>query len=65
MRNQDLDPLLDPPQLSALLNDIPIGTIYGWVHRGVGPRPIKVGRHLRWRRSEVERWLDEQTREAS
>ena len=58
------DPLIDVATLCKWLG-IPEGTAYQWVHRKVGPRPIKVGRHLRWRRSEVERWLDAQTREAS
>lgn len=54
------DRLLGPSELSEMVG-VPVGTIYQWSSRGTGPRAIRVGRHLRWRRSEVERWLDEQT----
>ncbi|GGR72731.1 hypothetical protein GCM10010252_08990 [Streptomyces aureoverticillatus] len=40
---------------------VPLATVYQWSHRGGGPRMIKVGRHLRARWEDVERWLDEQT----
>jgi excisionase family DNA binding protein len=40
---------------------VPIGTVYQWSSRGGGPRMIKVGRHLRARWDEVEKWLDTQT----
>lgn len=40
---------------------VPLGTVYQWASRGGGPRMIKVGRHLRARWSEIERWLDEKT----
>ena len=38
---------------------VPVNTIYAWRSRDVGPPAIKVGRHLRWRREDVQRWLDE------
>jgi excisionase family DNA binding protein len=37
-------------------------TIYGWNYTRSGPTPIRVGRHVRYRRSVVEAWLDEKTR---
>ena len=37
--------------------DVPVATIYGWRHRGEGPRGYRVGRHVRYRRVEVEDWL--------
>ncbi|MEU2428692.1 helix-turn-helix domain-containing protein [Streptomyces sp. NPDC007861] len=40
---------------------VPLATVYQWSHRGGGPRMIKVGRHLRARWEDVERWLDEQS----
>ncbi len=40
--------------------DVPVKTVYQWRHQGTGPIGIKVGRHVRYRRSEVERWLDAQ-----
>lgn len=40
---------------------VPLATIYQWSSRGGGPRLIKVGRHLRARWDDVEKWLDAQT----
>ncbi|MBO7938936.1 helix-turn-helix domain-containing protein [Streptomyces antibioticus] len=40
---------------------VPIGTVYQWSSRGGGPQLIKVGRHLRARWSDIEKWLDSQT----
>ncbi|MEU8855714.1 MULTISPECIES: helix-turn-helix transcriptional regulator [Streptomyces] len=37
---------------------IPKSTIYGWKNRGQGPAWIRVGKHLRARRVDVEAWLD-------
>jgi len=39
---------------------VPLSTIYQWVHKGTGPRSLKVGRHLRFRREDVEEWLKRQ-----
>jgi predicted DNA-binding transcriptional regulator AlpA len=38
---------------------IPVGTLYQWRHRGLGPRARKVGRHLRYDPADVQAWLDE------
>ena len=40
---------------------VPVATIYQWSYKGYGPTRIKVGRHLRYRRSDVDAWLDIQT----
>ena len=40
--------------------DIPKHTLYDWRYRGVGPRSHRVGRHLRYRWSDVLSWLDAQ-----
>lgn len=42
--------------------EIPIATLYGWRTKGDGPTAIKVGRHLRYRSSDVERWLETRSR---
>ncbi|SBT38661.1 transcriptional regulator, AlpA family [Micromonospora auratinigra] len=54
------DPLLTIDELAAWLGK-PKNTLYAWHSRGKGPRAIRVGNTLRWRRSEVERWLDDHT----
>jgi predicted DNA-binding transcriptional regulator AlpA len=37
--------------------------LYGGV--GLGPRWVKVGKHVRYRREDVQAWLDENTREGA
>jgi excisionase family DNA binding protein len=49
--------LIGPNELSVELG-IPLGTIYQWNHRGVGPRFIKVGKHVRYRRSDIDEWMN-------
>jgi len=54
------DPLLTIDEVAAWLGK-PKNTLYAWHSRGKGPRAIRVGNTLRYRRSEVERWLDAHT----
>lgn len=49
--------LLTPDTLAEFLG-VPVATVYRWRTRGVGPRGLKVGRHVRYRRADVEAWLD-------
>lgn len=39
---------------------IPKTTLYGWRYKGTGPRSHRIGKHLRYRWSEVLAWLEEQ-----
>lgn len=48
--------LLTTEEVAELLQ-VPVATIYGWRVRREGPPAIRVGRHLRFRREAVERWL--------
>ncbi len=57
-----MEDLLSPETLAKKL-DVPVGTVYRWNYAGTGPRPIRVGRHVRYRETEVNRWLDEQAKE--
>ena len=52
-------PLLTPAQLAELLQ-VPLQTLYHWRTQGQGPRGFKVGRGIRYSRSEVERWIERQ-----
>src|SRR5689334_20948020 len=54
------DPLLTIDDVAAWLGK-PKNTLYAWHSRGKGPRAIRVGNTLRYRRSEVDQWLDAQT----
>jgi len=35
------------------------GTLYNWRHAGRGPKATNVGRSLRYRRSDLEKWLEQ------
>lgn len=35
---------------------VPVDTIYLWNSKGVGPAYMRVGRHVRYRLRDVERW---------
>lgn len=54
----DLPDLLTIDELSNYLQ-VPKQTIYYWQKIGSGPRPLKVGKHLRWNKRAVLDWLHE------
>jgi excisionase family DNA binding protein len=56
------DEFLDPQGLADWFG-IPIRTVYNWRSRQEGPRGYRIGRHVRYRRSEVEEWLKRQADE--
>jgi excisionase family DNA binding protein len=39
---------------------MPVRTLERWRHVGSGPRYIAMGRHIRYRWSDVEAWLEAQ-----
>lgn len=48
--------LMSLPDLSEFLG-VPLNTLYRWRYRGEGPKGYRVGRHVRYRRADVEAWL--------
>jgi excisionase family DNA binding protein len=56
---QPTSPLLSVEQLAAYLQ-VPVPTLYQWRHKGTGPRGLRVGRHVRYRRVDVEEWVARQ-----
>ncbi len=54
---QDNQGLMTPQEVSAFLG-VPVGTLYSWRYLDKGPPAIFVGRHLRWRRADVDTWLN-------
>ena len=52
------EPLMTPDEVAAYLQ-MPRATLQLWRAKRRGPRAHKVGRHVRYRRDDVERWLEE------
>lgn len=48
---------LSPTDLAEEL-DVPLRTVYGWIHKGTAPRSFKIGKHRRFRRTDVDEWLE-------
>jgi excisionase family DNA binding protein len=51
------EPLWTPEDLADYLV-VPVDTVYGWNYKGSGPRPIAVGRHVRYRGEDIQAWLE-------
>jgi excisionase family DNA binding protein len=39
---------------------VPMATVYAWNSRGLGPKRYRLGRHVRYRRADVDSWVDAQ-----
>jgi excisionase family DNA binding protein len=53
---------MTPGQLAEALG-ISVRTLYNWRSQRKGPPGFRVGRHVRYRRSDVKVWLDAQAQE--
>jgi excisionase family DNA binding protein len=56
------DRWLRPQEVSEYIG-IPIATLYRWRSMGEGPAAARVGRHLRYRLTDLSRWLEERVQE--
>ena len=56
---QGTDRLMTIVEVSDLLG-MPVSTLYGRRHRSEGPAGYRIGRHVRYRRSAVEAWIETQ-----
>lgn len=45
-------------ELAEMLG-VPVATVRRWRYVQTGPPAVKVGRHIRYRREDVEAWLEE------
>ena len=54
------DELLSAAEAAAIVR-APVATLRYWRHLGTGPHSFKVGRSVRYWRSEVIAWLEEQS----
>lgn len=54
-----MDESLHDPRWLAEYLGLPLATVYKMNSEGTGPRRIRVGKHVRYRKSDVERWLSQ------
>lgn len=59
------DQLLTPEEVSEILGGVPPATLKRWRTQRTGPVVLHIGRHVRYRRSVVEAWLQTKDREAA
>lgn len=55
------DHLLSITDLAELLG-VPVATVRWWLHQGTGPAYYKLGRHPKFRLSDIDRWLEARRR---
>ncbi|MCZ7532280.1 MAG: helix-turn-helix domain-containing protein [Acidimicrobiia bacterium] len=53
---KSLDKLLTVKDLAEYLG-VPVATIYAWRYHREGPPGFRVGRHVRYRWADVEKWI--------
>jgi excisionase family DNA binding protein len=53
------EPLMGVEDVADFYN-VPVRTVYAWRHAGKGPKGIRVGRYVRYRREDVFAWLQRQ-----
>ena len=58
----DAEPLWTAEETAKYLR-IPKVTLYQWHYLGIGPKPGRVGRHLRYTPQDVMRWFRQQQEE--
>ena len=55
------DDLLTLKEVAAIVR-VPEATLRYWRNRGTGPRGFRIGRYVRYWRTEVALWLEERSR---
>jgi predicted DNA-binding transcriptional regulator AlpA len=55
-----LDALMDAPALADYVG-VPLTSVYRWNSQSTGPRRIRVGKYVRYRRADVDAWLDQRS----
>ena len=51
--------LWTPQEVAGYLG-VPVRTLYAWRSRGAGPQGLRVGKHLRYRKADLDAWLEGQ-----
>lgn len=64
MNDHHHDRLLSITELAELLG-VSVATVRWWLHQGTAPDYFKIGRRVKFRESDVERWLEARRRSGS
>jgi excisionase family DNA binding protein len=59
--DDDFEDLLTLREVAQILR-VPEATLRYWIHKGTGPANLKIGRHIRYPRAALQRWMREQRR---
>lgn len=54
-----IDSLMTVDSVATYLR-VPVATVYAWNSRGLGPKRYRLGKHVRYRRADVDTWVDAQ-----
>lgn len=54
-----VSPYMTRPEVAEYLQ-VPVGTLVEWAYRSKGPKFRRVGRHVRYRQSDVDAWVEQQ-----
>lgn len=54
-----MSPLWSPTDVANYLG-VPVGTLYQWRTRDIGPPGRRIGKHVRYKPADVEAWFDSQ-----
>ncbi|MGY2079712.1 helix-turn-helix transcriptional regulator [Modestobacter sp. SYSU DS0657] len=52
-----IDNLMTVDSVATYLG-VPVATVYAWNSRGLGPKRYRLGKHVRYRRADVDTWVD-------
>lgn len=55
------DRYLTPDDLAAMFSLPSVETVYAWRKKRIGPRAIRIGKHLRYDPAAVREWVDSLT----
>jgi len=64
VNNRQLPSLLTVREAAEMLR-LHVGTLNNWRVSGAGPRFVRLGRHVRYRVSDLDSFLDEQTKRST
>jgi len=62
MEKQDQQEIMTTAEVAAMLQ-VSVSTLKYWLYCDKAPKSIKIGKHRRFRRADVQRWIDEHTAE--